>query len=183
MHEHELPIELRPPVEADAEALFPLIHGTLVTDTLAWEGPQTLEEYRQELRTRELQVAAGLLHFYTIVERSSASAIGSADVRPEDERRHATLGLWIGAPYQRRGYGTAVIGELARHAFEGIGVGRVEACVFVGNWPSRKAFERNGFRLLGMVSGEVIKRGEPVQEWRMGLDRETWQKLRQQPLP
>jgi RimJ/RimL family protein N-acetyltransferase len=178
MTENEQSIELRPPLESDAEVLFPLIHGTSVPDTLAWEGPQSLEEYQRSLRTRGAQVAAGLLHFFTIVERASGHPIGSCDVRPDEDGSLAMVGLWIGKPYQGKGLGTAVIGELAEYAFEKLNLGRVEADIFVGNLPSRKAFERNGFTLLEIIPAALIKRGEPVDEWRMRLMRDRWEELR-----
>ncbi len=167
-------IKLRPPVETDADVLFPLIHGTAVVETLAWDGPLSVDEFRRSLRSRSAQVAAGKIHFYTIVERDSDSAIGSCDVRPFDEGKRAMVGLWIGEPYQGRGMGTEVICQLADYAFEKLSVSRVEADVFVGNLRSRRAFERNGFKLLRTVPAAVIKRGVPVDEWRMGLEREAW---------
>lgn len=183
MKESEQSIELRPPLESDAEVLFPLIHGTSVPDTLAWDGPQSLEEYQRALRTRGAQVAAGLLHFFTIVERASGHPIGSCDVRPDEDGSRAMVGLWIGESYQGRGLGTAVIGELTAYAYKKLNVGRVEADVFVGNLRSRRAFERNGFKLLRTIPGAVMKRGKPIDEWRMGLDRKVWEKNADTRLP
>ncbi len=91
------------------------------------------------------------------------------------------VGLWIGEPFQGRGLGTEVIGELVHYAFEKLDISRVEADVFVGNLRSRRAFERNGFRLIRTVPAAVIKRGVPVDEWRMGLEREAWEARRIQP--
>jgi RimJ/RimL family protein N-acetyltransferase len=176
-------IKLRPPVETDADVLFPLIHGTTVVDTLAWDGPMSLDECRRSLRSRSVQVAAGKIHFFTIIERESDSAIGSCDIRPFDEGRRAMVGLWIGEPYQGRGLGTEVIARLASYAFEKLDVSRVEADVFIGNLRSRRAFERNGFKLLRTVPAAVIKRGVPVDEWRMGLERESWEQRRNTPTP
>lgn len=175
MEKHERLIDLRPPVESDADVLFPMIHGTAVVDTLAWDGPHSLEEFRRSLRSRSLQVAAGQMHFFTIVEYASGSAVGSCDARPNDDGSRVMVGLWIGEPFQGRGLGTAVIAELTRYAFETLGASRVEADVFMGNVRSRRAFERNGFKLLRTVPEAVIKRGKPVDEWRMGLEREAWE--------
>jgi RimJ/RimL family protein N-acetyltransferase len=172
--EKERVIDLRPPDESDAEVLFPLIHGTSVPDTLAWDGPQSLAEYRHALRVRGGQVAAGRLHFFTILERASGKPIGSCDVRPDEDGSRAMVGLWIGEPYQGKGLGSVVIGELARYAFEVLDMVRVEADVFVGNTRSRRAFERNGFKLLRTIPKAVMKGGKPVDEWRIGLERDEW---------
>lgn len=174
MNNEQRLVDLRPPVESDAEVLFPLIHGTSVVDTLAWDGPDTLDEFRRSLRSRSLQVAAGRMHFFTIVERASGSAVGSCDLRPVGDGSRVMVGLWIGEPFQGRGLGTDVIRELSRYAFERLETSRVEADVFVGNLRSRRAFERNGFMLLRTNPAAVMKRGKSVDEWRMGLEREAW---------
>lgn len=168
-------IDLRPPLESDAEALFPMIHGTSVVDTLAWDGPDSLDEFRRSLRSRSLQVAAGRIHFFTIVEHGSGNPVGSCDVRPDDDGSRMMVGLWIGEPFQGRGFGTSVIAELTSYAFETLGASGVEADVFVGNIRSRRAFERNGFKLLRTIPKAVMKRGKPVDEWRMGLEKEAWE--------
>jgi RimJ/RimL family protein N-acetyltransferase len=168
-------IDLRPPIVSDANVLFPMIHGTTVVDTLAWDGPSSLDEFRQSLRSRSLQVAAGQLHFFTIVERASGSAIGSCDVRPYDDSGRVMIGLWIGEPFQNKGMGTEVIATLARYAFEILGASTVEADVFVGNVRSRRAFERNGFKLVRTIPSALLKRGKPVDEWRMRLARNAWE--------
>jgi RimJ/RimL family protein N-acetyltransferase len=172
-HDERL-VELRPPVESDADALFPMIHRTSVVDTLAWDGPDSLDEFRRSLRSRSLQVAAGRMHFFTIIERASGCSVGSCDVRPDDDGSRVMVGLWIGQPFQGKGLGTDVIGELTRYAFETLGASRVEADVFIGNIRSRRAFEHNGFKLLRTIPGAVMKRGKPVDEWRLGLEKDQW---------
>jgi RimJ/RimL family protein N-acetyltransferase len=167
-------VELRIPVEADAQDLFPLLLGSSVTDTLAWDGPTSLREYQQALRSRGAQVASGMTHFFTIVEIASGRAIGSCDVRPDEDGSGAMLGLWIGEPHQGKGLGTAVIAELVKYAFAILGVSHIDVDVFVGNLRSRKAFERNGFVVVRTMPSAVIKRGKPVDEWRLRLEREHW---------
>jgi RimJ/RimL family protein N-acetyltransferase len=48
--------------------------------------------------------------------------------------------------------------------------------VFTGNYPSRRAFEKNGFRLEGTVRRAVQKRGQLLDEWLLGLLPEEWLK-------
>ncbi len=165
-------IELRPPLPEDAEHLFPLVDGTSVCDTLAWDGPESEEEYGQGLALRALQVLAGDKHFFTIVLRDSRGPIGSCDLRFEnDDASQANVGLWIGEPYQGRGYGTQVVASLAAYGFQQLGLEKIVADIFVGNWASRRAFEKNGFQLEDIQAAALIKRGSPVDEWMMGLSR------------
>jgi ribosomal-protein-alanine N-acetyltransferase len=168
-------IELRPPLPADAQALFPLVDHTPVCDTLVWDGPESFEEYRRGLAMRAVQVLAGEKHFFTIMLKPAGQPIGSCDLRVEAaEGRRANAGLWIGEPFQGRGYGTQTIGALAAYGFNRLGVEAIEADIFVGNWASRRAFEKNGFALTATETGALIKRGQPVDEWMLELTRSAF---------
>lgn len=168
-------IELRPPLPLDAEALFPLVDGTSVCDTLAWDGPESADEYSQGLALRSLQVLAGEKHFFTIVLRETGQPIGSCDLRFEnDDTTQANVGLWIGEPFQGKGYGTQVVASLAAYGFGELGLSKIVADIFVGNWASRRAFEKNGFQLEATLAAALVKRGSPVDEWFLGLRREDY---------
>lgn len=170
-------IELRPPLPADAPALFPLLDHSRVADTLAWDGPESPEDYRQGLALRAVQVLAGEKHFFTIVLKVTGSPIGSCDLRFEGpDHRRANIGLWIGEPYQGHGYGTQTIGALVDYGFHQLNVDVIEADIFVGNWASRRAFEKNGFELTGTEPAALIKRGQPVDEWMLALTRQAFER-------
>jgi len=155
--------------------LFPLVDGTSVCDTLAWDGPESAEEYSQGLALRSLQVLAGDKHFFTIVLRESGQPIGSCDLRFEnDDTTQANVGLWIGEPFQGKGFGTQVVGSLIAYGFEKVGLNKIVADIFVGNWASRRAFEKNGFQLEETQPAALVKRGSPVDEWFVGLSREAY---------
>jgi RimJ/RimL family protein N-acetyltransferase len=166
-------IDLRHPKESDADLLYPLLIDTTVTETIAWDGPESLEEYRQGMKDRAVQVAEGKSHFFIIIERASGHPIGSCSVRPEEEGLHGSLGLWLGEPYQGKGYGTAVVRMLVDYGFEKLGLSRMEAQVFVGNWPSRRVFEKNGFAVVCITRGAVEKRGVWVDAWKLAIERDT----------
>lgn len=168
-------IELRPPLPQDADALFPLVAGTSVCDTLAWDGPVSSDEFGQGLAMRALQVLAGEKHFFTIVLHRTGQPIGSCDLRFEDgDTNQANVGLWIGEPYQGMGYGTQVVGSLADYGFKQLGLDRIVADIFVGNWASRRAFEKNGFKFRETLKAALVKRGQPVDEWLVGLSRDDY---------
>ncbi len=167
-------ITLRPPRVQDIEDLFPLIYQTPVVNTLAWDGPDSLEDFRQGLLERIPQVARGQKHLFTIVETESQRPIGSADIRPDEERFRGDIGLWIGVPYQGRGYGTQVVRQLVVYGFEHLGMQKIEGLVIVGNWASRRIFEKNGFLLEGTIRHALRKYNALVDEWLLGLTREHY---------
>jgi RimJ/RimL family protein N-acetyltransferase len=174
-------VEIRPVRASDADALYPQIAGTAVIDTLVWDGPPSLDEYREALAQREAQVLAGLSHFFTIVVGDAGRAVGSITLRPKGPSNHADIGLWVGASSQGLGYGTAAIGLAARYGFGQLSLERIEAYVFVGNVASRRAFEKNGFALEQTLPSAVVKWGEPRDEWLLALPRARWASRRPPP--
>ena len=168
-------IFLQPVQAGDADALFPLVFAQRVTDTLVWDGPESLESFRDALEERAGQVARGERHIFTILEPASAQPVGSASIRPDAAGFRGDLGLWIGQPYHNRGYGTQVVHKLVDYGFATLKLEKVEGFVFVGNWASRRIFEKNRFQLEGTIRKAVRKRGLAIDEWLFSLTREDWQ--------
>jgi ribosomal-protein-alanine N-acetyltransferase len=61
----------------------------------------------------------------------------------------ATLGYWIGAQYARRGYMTEAVRAVVAHAFEDLGLSRIESACLPENDASRGVLERCGFEYEG----------------------------------
>lgn len=90
--------KLRPVLGKDADLLFPGIFRSPVTDTIQWDGPVDLEEYRKALEEKEHLHKLGKAHFFTILEESTQTPIGSINLRPENDFR-ANIGLWVSQKY------------------------------------------------------------------------------------
>ena len=131
--------------------------------------PERLLLSNDEDLDRVDEVRAGQKHFFTIIDAQSEMPVGSCDVRPDAVRFRATIGIWIGEAHQRRGLGSRAVAELVRYSFTELALHKLDAEIFVGNWPSRRAFEKNGFILEGTFRDAVLKRGEPLDEWHLGL--------------
>lgn len=84
----------------------------------------------------------------------------------------AYLGYQIGAPYARRGYMTEALDLAVRHAFENLGLHRLEANVQPGNAASLALVRRAGFTREG-YSRKYLKIDGT---WR---DHERWAILRE----
>jgi RimJ/RimL family protein N-acetyltransferase len=160
-------IHLRPIRAEDADILFPLVFQTPVCDTLVWDGPRSLEEYRAWMTEHAEEVRAQKEHTFTIVEDASGKLAGTIAVRPYAEPGSADIGIWIGVPYQGKGYGAAAIRLAVEYGFTQLHLEKIEAYVFVGNHASRRAFEKNGFQLEGTVQRGHMKHGVLVDKWQM----------------
>lgn len=165
---------IRPLQAFDADPLYPLVSDSSITAGLVWDGPQSLEEYRSAIAERAERTRRRDLYEFTIVERASGQAVGSIGIRPYDDGFRADLGVWIGKRYQGRGYGTTAIGLASGYGFLMLGIEKLEAFVFTGNYPSRRAFEKNGFQLEGTIRRAIRKRGILLDEWMLGLLRDEY---------
>jgi [ribosomal protein S5]-alanine N-acetyltransferase len=56
-----------------------------------------------------------------------------------------SLGYWVGAEHNGRGYATRAVDDIKRIAFEEQGLHRVEASTLLDNIGSQRVLERNGF--------------------------------------
>jgi uncharacterized protein (DUF952 family)/RimJ/RimL family protein N-acetyltransferase len=177
---------LRPVQAEDADHLFPMIYNSPVTDTLIWNGPESLDEYRQGLAKRAEFTARGESHSFTLVaiddvDAETAIPIGSSaiDLEPGQPLR-ADLGLWIGLPHHGKGYGTLAVRWLVDYGFTRLGLEKIEASIYTGNLASRRIFEKNGFILEGTIRKATLKRGQWQDDWRVGLTREDYVQVRLQ---
>lgn len=160
---------LRLPKSSDPAVLFPMVFGTEVVETIRWDGPTSLDAFAMDWARTSAEVKSGKRHFFVIEPPELGKPIGCCDVRPYEEAFRGDVGLWIGMPFQGKGYGTSVVRELCDYAFGKLGMAKLEARVFVGNWPSRHIFEKNGFELEGTIRAAIMKRGQLRDEWYLGL--------------
>jgi ribosomal-protein-alanine N-acetyltransferase len=154
-----------------ARRLFPLVHGTPVTETLVWDGPNSLEEYEKGYVTYGPPPHRN----YTILDVVTGAPVGALSIRPGENPKRGDLGYWIGIPHQGRGLGTAAVARALEIAFVEMAMEKVEACAFVGNEASRRVLRRNGFRREGLVRKAILKRGRWLDEWLFGITREEWE--------
>jgi RimJ/RimL family protein N-acetyltransferase len=136
-----------------------------VIDHSGGEVPDSEEEYA----ARWARIVEGSKHYFVIVEPDRGRPIGCADVRVDSELFRGEIGLFIGESSRGRGIGSRVIAELVSYGFGELGLHRLDAVIFTGNWASRRAFEKNGFELEGTLRGATLKAGVPRDEWILGL--------------
>ena len=87
--------------------------------------------------------------------------------------RNGALHLFIGGPEHRgKGYGTAAVRQLAKHAFEDLGLVRIYLHVLASNTAARATYERCGFLVEGRLRRHVLKKNEFEDVVIMGLCRE-----------
>lgn len=100
--------------------------------------------------------------------------IGTQGINSHGPRRVST-GSWLGAAYQRHGYGTEMRSAILSFAFGVLGAETAVSGAFVDNPGSRGVSAKLGYREVG--SHFVSPRGEPVEHVDLELRREDFRPL------
>jgi ribosomal-protein-serine acetyltransferase len=171
---------LRPLEESDADALFALIDTgrAHLSRWLPWAPAQdregTLEFIR---RTRRQADADAGFTFAIVCDDAVAGVVG---LEPVDwTHRSASIGYWLGEPYQGRGLMTRAVSTVVEHAVSVRNLNRIEIRAAVGNARSRALPQRLGFREEGILREaervgdaylDVVVYSVLASEWRSPAD-------------
>jgi RimJ/RimL family protein N-acetyltransferase len=167
-------LRLRAPQREDTPAIAALANDRRIAENTARiPHPYTLAD------------AEGFLRYLEDSETETAFAITLADdaligicgLRTKP-RKAPEIGYWLGAPYWGHGYATEAARAVIDHAFEDLGLERLEAGARVSNPASRRVLEKCGFQWSGVVLLRIhaIASSAPVDRFR--LDRGLWASLK-----
>jgi len=81
-------------------------------------------------------------------------------------------GSWLGARFQRRGYGTEMRAAVLELAFRELGAVAAESSWMVGNRASARVSEKLDYHEVGV--SEIAPRGVPVPHHKVRVDRDSW---------
>ncbi len=125
--------------------------------------PGGMESYIAEALA--LQSAGKALPF-ALIDKSTGRAVGSTRFGNfEPAHRRVEIGwTWLGTPWQRTAFNTEAKYLLLAHAFEVLGLNRVEFKTDVLNERSRKAILRLGALEEGVLRRHMVMRGGRVRD-------------------
>ena len=147
---------------------------TDVNDTLRWHNEPSLyatlagtfrpvERATEEEWLRRVSHPAADAVNLGIVDRASGNLVGCVYLRDIDQdSRRGELHVFIGDPACRgRGLGEAACRAMIRHAFNDLGLQRIQLKVLPENSGAIRLYERLGFVREDLEPGAVIKDGVP----------------------
>jgi RimJ/RimL family protein N-acetyltransferase len=159
---------LRPPEAADADSIVEGI-GDLAVSRMLAKVPHPYVRADAEwwlAHVAEAHAAGKSIHFaITLGDR----LVGVISL--ENFRTGGHFGYWLARPYWGRGYATEAATAFLRHAFETVGVERIDSCVFADNPASLRVQEKLGFRRVGTHRATSLARGSEVDDIDTVLER------------
>lgn len=173
---------LAPPVEADAEAAFAMLHARReILDWIEWQGPRDIDDLREKARHWRTLGGAGCgaanyhLAIHAVVDGLRGPPVGAISLRFVDHPDRGDVGYWIGSDHQRRGYASEALELVAWLAFEALQAERLSACVFEGNDVSARVLLRCGFCEFTPTSECAGSSGCGRAKRSFELPRATWE--------
>jgi RimJ/RimL family protein N-acetyltransferase len=167
-------LRLRSPQSDDAPAIAALANDRRIAENTARiPHPYTLadaEGFLRYLEDSETEIAFA-------VTLPDDALIGICGLRMKP-RKAPEIGYWLGAPYWGRGYATEAARAVIDHAFEDLGLERLESGARVSNPASRRVLEKCGFQWssVTLLRIHAIASSAPVDRFR--LDRGLWASLK-----
>ena len=163
-------LELRVVEERDAVELLEVARGGVhppeeMPFAVAWtdaigthEGDASFLDFYRQARA---SVGPALWHLL-FCARAGGEALGVQELAAErfSQMRTVSTGSWLGAPHQRRGYGTEMRTAVLQLAFAELGARRAVSGVIDGNDASARVSEKLGYRAVGRST--IAPRGEQL---------------------
>ena len=167
-------LRLRTPQRDDAPAIAALANDRRIAENTARiPHPYTLadaEGFLRYLEESESEIAFA-------ITRADDTLIGLCGLLMKP-RKTPEIGYWLGVPYWGHGYATEAARAVIDHAFENLGLERLEAGARVSNPASRRVLEKCGFQWSGVTLLRIhaIASSAPIDRFR--LDRGLWASLK-----
>jgi RimJ/RimL family protein N-acetyltransferase len=165
-------VTLAPLRAEDAEALFRWINDR---DLVVLNAPFKRVEWDDHTRWFERIRKTQDVEIFGIRRRVDEHLIGSCQLNEIDAGRQlCSLQIRIGErDAWGKGYGTEAVRLLVEHAFEKLGLQRVELEVFARNERAIRTYRKVGFREQGVRKAAAVIDGEPVDVIVMAIEDEA----------
>ncbi len=150
--------ELRKWEKSDAESFFKYSINPKVTENMRDAFPSTLEDCRKTVESFSCNDETQQCCRAIIVNGEAVGCV-ALFIKNDVYCKSAEIAYWLGEPFWGRGIMSEAIKRLCQTAFEHYDIIRIFAEPYAQNIGSRKALEKAGFVLEGIMKKGVCKNG------------------------
>ncbi|WP_417210832.1 GNAT family N-acetyltransferase [Antarctobacter sp.] len=150
-------LTLRPPIHSDYTS-WSLLRRESEDFLTPWEPSWAADHLTRKSFTNRVywasrSIGSGSALPMFIIRREDQALLGAItlDNIRRGPAQAGTLGYWVGERYTRHGYMTEAIAAMVHHAFEHMGLSRLEAACLPENVASRGLLEQSGFKYEGVA--------------------------------
>ena len=112
---------------------------------------------------------------FAIESLTDNSYMGGCGIKEFNVKNHtAALGIFLGSPHWRKGYGSDALRVLVKFCFNEMNLHKIKIDVFSFNQKAMKCYEKVGFKTEGVLRQEMYRNGMYHDHIVMGLLRSEW---------
>lgn len=150
--------ELRKWEKSDTENFFKYSNNKKIAENMRDAFPSTLDDCRKTVESFSRNDEAKQCCRAIVV---NGEVVGSVALFIKDDVycKSAEIAYWLGEPFRGRGIMSESIKQICKTAFEQYDIVRIFAEPYAHNMGSRKALEKAGFVLEGIMRKGVYKNG------------------------
>lgn len=152
-------VVLRPPAQGDYQAWADL-RGASRAELTGFEPRWADDElsraaFRARLKRYQQDARTDAGYAFFVLDQGTRRLVGGMTLSAirRGVAQAAVVGYWIGTAETGRGLATAALGRLLRHAFDDLGLHRVEAACMPRNAASLRVLGKCGFEREGLARG------------------------------
>ncbi len=150
-------LTLRPPLHSDFTP-WSVLRRDSSSFLTPWEPSWSEDHLTRKAFTNRVywasrSISSGTAIPLFLIRREDQALVGAItlDNIRRGPAQAGTLGYWVGERYTRHGYMSEAIATVVHHAFEKLGLSRLEAACLPENTASRGLLERSGFKYEGVA--------------------------------
>ena len=145
-------------------------------DGMLWDAPnnetELIESYEKSLISWHNHESYG----FTICQKLDDNQLGRIVISSKCDQVW-TMGFWLHPEQQGKGYMTEAVEAILKLGFESLGAERIEAYHALWNVKSERVLTRVGMKFIEYIPQGFIKKGEWVEENKLGITYEEWNRL------
>ncbi|MEM7593464.1 MAG: GNAT family protein [Cyanobacteria bacterium P01_A01_bin.83] len=146
-------------------------------DGMLWDAPDTeaelIESYKNGLNSWRNNES----YSFTICRILDDEPMGRIVISSKSDQVW-TIGFWLHPEKQEKGYMTESAEEILKLGFETLSASRIEAYHALWNVKSERVLQRVGMNFIEYIPQGFIKKGKWVEENKLAITREEWEKLK-----
>lgn len=117
---------------------------------------------------------AGTAFVFTITHLDSKIFIGRIGIRQNEQPNVWNIGFWTHPEHQGKGYMTEAAQAVIESGFTRLEAIRIEASFALWNISSQRVLEKIGMRFIEYLPQGFQKKGQWIEENKMGITKEEW---------
>ena len=145
-------------------------------DGMLWDVPEDDDEFVEPYKERMTAWNDGQMYGFTICRQEDEQPLGRIRLGKESDKVWS-IGYWMHPLEQGKGYMSESVKAILKFVFQKLGAEQIVAFHALGNNKSERVLKKVGMKFVEYIPRGFMKKGEWVEENKLGITKEEWEKV------